>query len=250
MRTQTFAKQLNIKFTALYEITAPPHSLCEKTMDEFIKLVLSLPGNPWNMQYVSYNHNPDKFKPINDPKKEDIQIISVFDENNQLTYNEYVCLHYIPAKRVNHTFTHMEQIHVYSVKNRRSLYYKQLNYLFKRQYVHIRDDFLTKRPNLIHFKTVKTPRSAEWSSTGLFSIAYAISLMHGEDPISVDYDYDRPNDVVKDYAMRMHLIKIFKEKNLLLFPGIRNANTDIKKKRRQSIIPTSKQSSSKGKEKA
>lgn len=150
---------------------------------------------------IAFNQNPELYELFVKPRTDtdDVQVFYGGALNRANAIGHYICVFYKHSER---------RVYIYDplmLKTLLDTQRKIINYLYP----------MAKYLRYVKPKT-KQPDS---TSCGVFSIAYATSLILGKDPKHTPLKLGRQGD--RSMAMRDHLKKILQDEKLSLFPQVR-----------------------------
>lgn len=179
------------------EITTPFSMLSDLAVDWFIvNMTNTKPNIPFNMTPVLYAQIPTKYKAVND-EKDHLQIVL---SGTAGSVGHYILAHYIAKENVVNIYDSLNDSHLASTAR----------YILSRLYPGKKIKFV--KP------TTKQP---DGSSCGIFAIAYATTILLGEDPATYSFQLNNKTSAVADRTMmlRRHVAKMYTSKKFELFPG-------------------------------
>lgn len=178
------------------EVTTPLELLSDLAVDWFIvNMINADPNIPFNMTPVLYAQIPKKYKAVNDDK-DHVQIVFI---GNSESVGHYILAHFVASEGV--------------VKIYDSLFGK---YLTKDAKSILSRLYPGKRVQFIQPAT----RQPDSKSCGVFAIAYATTIILGQDPATYNLQLTEMSPENKDRTMmlREHVAKMYESKEIKLFP--------------------------------
>lgn len=181
------------------EITKPRECLTDGSINYFIEMVNREYNGTFEMADILLYQVPEFYKELAKNSTDDVQILYGGRVNDLKAIGHYICLFYRHNER---------RVYIYdSLVTRR---------LTETQHQIVK--YLYPLVKYLRYVTPKT-KQLDSSSCGIFSIAYATTLILGQDPKYTSLKLDSSSSGDLSMPLRLHLKEMLINEKLSLFPA-------------------------------
>ena len=192
-----------------------PHQvLSDESINCFADIVNREYNGTYEMIDITFNQNPELYELFVKPRNEtdDVQVFYGGALNRENAVGHYICVFYKHSER---------RVYIYDPLMLKSLLPTQ------RQII----NFLYPMAKFLRYVKPKT-KQPDSTSCGVFSIAYATSLILGKDPKHTSLKLGGDGD--RSLSVRDHLKKIMQDEKLSLFPQVRKVRFGEKEEKKNA----------------